>query len=159
MRGRVVSLFARAREKALFVGIKRERLWSQTKATHDSRKKKEQRRAFFIGCKVILFLNIFYNTRALSLSSLHLYASFSSSSRSLERKTRASRRCRRLLSYVVFYGIYFTSFYYSSVATVPPKSATALSLSSSALFTPRRTRSLRCTWCTNPSIWHRWLRR
>lgn len=75
----------------------------------------------------LLFLNIFYNTRgALSLLSISLH--LSSSSSRLERKTRARRRRRRrLLSHIVFYGIYFTSFY-SWVATVPPKSGFSRSL-------------------------------
>ena len=125
-----------------------------SKALKISLKKKEQKVKLCVGEVKILFLNIFFyitHGRSLSLSSPYL----SSSASRLEQKTRARRR-RRLLSYIVFYGIYFTSFYSSVFATVSPKSA---ALISSALFTPRRIRSLRCTWCTNPSTWHRWLRR
>lgn len=91
-----------------------------SKAT--SKKRKTKRISLLVLAVKILFLNIFNNTRALSLFSPPL--SSSSSSSRLEQKTRARRRRRRrLLSHVVFYGIYFTSFY-SWVVTVPPKSGT-----------------------------------
>ena len=81
-----------------------------------------------MGCET-LFLNIFlYNTRG-ALSLLSISPHLSSSSSRLEQKARARRRRRRrrLLSHIVFYGIYFTSFY-SWVATVPPKSGFSRSL-------------------------------